>query len=323
MRKANNYTPLDKPVTVTEQVSSVHTLPVVTVFNWVYNHKDYIRESIESILIQKTTFPVEIIIHDDASNDGTKEIILEYKEKYPQLFKNILHEKNQWRQGKSVMKPLFEKPRGKYIALTHGDDYWTDPYKLQKQVDFLEANPEYSICTHVVNEKNEFDGSIISFPNLITDTDKNIFDYIDSNHCATCSMLFNASYIRDVPEWVAESKFGDWALIIFILFSSNKKLMILTDVMGTYRVHSGGIHGSLKQSPQKLINAYKQHIDFINLIRSKLLKDKVYHIKIFAKKRKTYQILMNLCEGKFIAFHYYKILYYYFSLRVKIEKLYI
>jgi glycosyltransferase involved in cell wall biosynthesis len=138
---------LDNPIKITEQNWPEGTQPVVSVFSWVYNHIDYIRESIESILEQKTTFPVEIILHDDASNDGTAEIIKEYEKKYPKLFKNILQKKNQWSQGNSVMSPLFEKPKGKYIALTHGDDYWTDPYKLQKQVEILESNNQYSF-TH-------------------------------------------------------------------------------------------------------------------------------------------------------------------------------
>jgi glycosyltransferase involved in cell wall biosynthesis len=136
---------MKSPVRITNQTWPDSTTPVVSVFNWVYNHKDFIRESIESILMQETTFPVEIIIQDDASNDGAREIIEEYQNKYPYLFNNILFSDNQYSQGKSIMNGLFEKPRGKYIALTHGDDYWTDPLKLQKQVDFLEGNEEY-VC---------------------------------------------------------------------------------------------------------------------------------------------------------------------------------
>jgi glycosyltransferase involved in cell wall biosynthesis len=135
---------MNSPIRITDQTWSNSTTPVVSVFNWVYNHKDFVRQSIESILMQETTFPVEIIIQDDASNDGTREIIEEYQNKYPHLFNNILFSDNQYSQGKSIMNGLFEKPRGKYIALAHGDDYWTDPYKLQKQVDFLQANEEYN-----------------------------------------------------------------------------------------------------------------------------------------------------------------------------------
>lgn len=147
---------------LTEQEWDPNIVPLVSVFSWVYNHKDFIRESIESILMQQTTFPVEVIIHDDASTDGTKEIILEYEKKYPNvIFKNILQTENQWSQGKSVMTPMGEKPIGKYIALTHGDDYWTDPLKLQKQVDFLNKNDEYSfvtssfLCKNIITGKEE------------------------------------------------------------------------------------------------------------------------------------------------------------------------
>jgi glycosyltransferase involved in cell wall biosynthesis len=136
---------LDKLIEVSKQNWPSRTIPVVSVFSWVFNHKDFIRESIESILKQKTTFPIEIIIHDDASNDGTKNILLEYQKKYPGLFRNILNEENQWSLGNSVMTPLLKEPIGKYIALSHGDDYWTDPHKLQKQVDLLEKNDNASM----------------------------------------------------------------------------------------------------------------------------------------------------------------------------------
>ena len=89
---------VNNPLTIapiTEQNWPIESKPVLTVFSWVYNHKDYIYESIESILRQKTNFKVEIIMHDDASNDGTKEIIIDYEKKYPRLFNNILHKKNQ------------------------------------------------------------------------------------------------------------------------------------------------------------------------------------------------------------------------------------
>ena len=137
---------LPHPVRLTEQVWPEGTVPAVSVFNWAYNHVDFIRESIDSILMQETTFPVEIIIHDDASTDGTTEIIREYEAKYPQLFRNIIQTGNQWSQGKSVMDPMFTAPRGEFIALAHGDDYWTSPHKLQKQVVLLESKPQASGC---------------------------------------------------------------------------------------------------------------------------------------------------------------------------------
>jgi len=96
--------------------------------------------------MQKTNFNFEVIIADDASTDGTQEIIQEYTNRYPELFVTILQKKNQYLLGvKPIFKYVFPRARGKYIALCEGDDYWTDQYKLQKQIDFLEANPDYGL----------------------------------------------------------------------------------------------------------------------------------------------------------------------------------
>jgi glycosyltransferase involved in cell wall biosynthesis len=100
--------------------------------------------------MQKTDFPIEILIHDDCSTDGTTEIIREYEAKYPDLIFPLYEEENQYQQGKAAEIDFYNyrRARGKYIAYCEGDDYWTDPLKLQKQVDFMEANPEYSVCFH-------------------------------------------------------------------------------------------------------------------------------------------------------------------------------
>lgn len=119
---------------------------IVSVCCLAYNHESYIRKCLEGFLIQKTDFPFEILIHDDASTDGTEEIIREYEAKYPNIIKPLYEKENQWQKGRRGSAIFnFPRARGKYIALCEGDDYWTDPYKLQKQVDFLEANEDYGL----------------------------------------------------------------------------------------------------------------------------------------------------------------------------------
>lgn len=267
MKKVNNYTPLSTPVSVTEQVWTDDTMPVVSVFNWVYNHKEYIRESIESILMQQTTFPIEIIIHDDASNDGTKEIILEYQEKYPRLFRNILQEENQWSQGKSVMAPLITAPRGNYIALTHGDDYWTDPLKLQKQVDFLENNSEYVLSFHPVQ---------IKLPNgeITADNITNVPSYhedfislaLHGNYIHTPSVIFK-NIIRQFPPNINESPIGDYFL--YMLLVQHGKIKRMDDVMAIYRF-GVGVHSTKTKAKQK--------IDLIKTL--KLLQQNINHPQV-------------------------------------------
>jgi len=106
----------------------------------------YIKDALEGFLIQKTDFPFEILINDDASTDSTADIIREYEAQYPNLIKPIYQTENQYSQGKKPNQEFnFPRAIGKYIALCEGDDYWTDPLKLQKQLDFLEENPEYGL----------------------------------------------------------------------------------------------------------------------------------------------------------------------------------
>jgi glycosyltransferase involved in cell wall biosynthesis len=127
--------------------------PLVSICCITYNHEKYIQQCLEGFLIQKTTFLFEILIHDDASTDRTADIIREYETKYPDIIKPIYQTENQYSKG-VIVSAVYNWPRakGKYIALCEGDDYWIDSYKLQKQVDFMEANPEYdwSILTIIV-----------------------------------------------------------------------------------------------------------------------------------------------------------------------------
>jgi glycosyltransferase involved in cell wall biosynthesis len=128
--------------------------PLVTVFCPTYNHKKYIRQCLESFVMQKTNFQIEIIVQDDASTDGTSEIVMEFAQKYSFVIP-VIYKENIYSQGKSLNEYIFKNARGKYIAMCEGDDFWTDPYKLQKQVDFLENNLKYSFCGHEVEIYDE------------------------------------------------------------------------------------------------------------------------------------------------------------------------
>src|ERR1035437_6638324 len=132
--------------------------PVVSISCITYNHVNYIRKCLEGFIMQKTTFAFEVLIHDDASNDGTTEIIREFEDSYPDIIYPIYEFENQWCKGKRG-SVIFNFPRanGKYIALCEGDDYWTDPFKLQKQVDFLDENEDFGMIHsnyQVVDENN-------------------------------------------------------------------------------------------------------------------------------------------------------------------------
>ncbi len=115
-----------------------------------YNHANFMRDTIESFLMQKTDFPIELLVHDNASTDGTADIVRRCQLENPQLIRAVLQSENQWLQEKRPSQLFHQMARRKYIALCEGDDYRTDSLKLQKQIDFLESRPDFSICCHGV-----------------------------------------------------------------------------------------------------------------------------------------------------------------------------
>lgn len=117
-----------------------------------YNHEKYIKDALEGFVMQRTTFPIEVLVHDDASTDNTANIIREYEKKYPDIIKPIYQTENQYsKDNGAVGKIQRSRARGKYIASCEGDDYWTDPYKLQKQFDAMEKHPQYTMCAHAAS----------------------------------------------------------------------------------------------------------------------------------------------------------------------------
>lgn len=288
--------------------------PLVSICTLAYNHEKYIKQCLEGFLMQQTSFDFEIIIHDDCSTDDTIKIIDSYEKKHPNIIKRIYQKENQYSKGvKPIFKYVFPKAQGKYIALCEGDDYWTDPLKLQKQVDFLDANPDYVMCTHVTEEKNEIMNTSVVFPKIEEDTTKHIEDYIINNLTATCSLMFKAAYIDPIPEWFKKIKFGDLGLILMLFYRSNKKMMVLKDCMAVYRINSGSIHGSLKSNSASLIKAYKMHLDFIETIDNELFLRKNFEKVVVRKKINTHSILANLYKNSSTT-NYYKHLFKKFLL---------
>lgn len=258
------------PIKITDQEWSSYEKPIVTVFSWTYNHNLFIRESIESIINQKTSFPIEIIIHDDASNDGTIEIIKEYESKYPYLFRNIINAENQMSKQKSVMHPLFEKPKGKYIALTHGDDYWTDPLKLEHQVYFLESNKEYSICftDYIIRDENSKFHINSNLNSILKKKDVlYLNDIITYNFIPTLTVVYRNSF-QKAPNNFYSLFPGDWALHIFN--AQFGKIKFLNFITATYRKHDKGVVSSADP-----LSNYKKYYKFICDIQE-ILNNKKY-----------------------------------------------
>ncbi len=225
--------------------------PLVSVISLTYNHEPYIRDCLESFLMQKTDFPIEIIIQDDASTDHTADILREYYEKRPDLFHIIIQKENQYSQGKTVEKPLYEQAQGKYIAVCEGDDYWTDPLKLQKQFDFMEEHPKCMLCFH-----NAF--------RFYQDTaKKELFDsdlksrYYSKEELAskwivpTASMFLKTAitndYIRIRKDNEGILVAGD--IILFLSAAQRGDVYGMSDIMSVYRLQESGVHNINHKTP--------------------------------------------------------------------------
>jgi len=304
--------------------------PVVSVRLMVFNNSDFIREALDSVLMQKLNVPFEIVIGDDFSTDGTLEILEEYQNKYPDII-NLLkrskgdnyHQKRKNGNHLVNFKDILENCKGKYIALLDGDDYWDDPLKLQKQIDFLETHSEYTICFHKVLELDEINGKPKRiFPNEDYNTVYTISDYIENNLTATCSLFFRKDAVFPLPSWFLLLPFADLAIVLIAMKNSNGKGMLLNECMGVYRLHSGGIHGSLHKNNKSLIKAYKQHVKFTELIANNLLIESQYQKNLAFKKLNTFKILRKLSWRENFLISYFKFGIFELIQKVKLKLLY-
>lgn len=226
-------------------------LPVVSVCCTTFNHEPYIAEAIDGFLMQETEFPFEILIRDDCSTDKTASIVKEYAEKYPSLIKPVFEKENTYSKGVKPMPQLFKLATGKYIALCEGDDYWTDPLKLQKQVDFLEESEDY-VITYTSAEGFDENGKVDNYKGGSTRD----LESIELQKCApinTLTVCFRNILMELPPEFQC-TRFGD--LFLWSLLGEHGRGKYLKNIKPSkYRIHSGGIF-SMKTAKQKLKMAY-------------------------------------------------------------------
>lgn len=217
--------------------------PVVSICCLTYNHILYIRQCLDGFMMQKVNFPIEILIYDDASTDGTQGIIREYETKYPNIVKPIYQKENQYSKGVRVgFVYNYSRAKGKYIALCEGDDYWTDPYKLQKQVDFLESHIDYVMCSHKWNDFIENKKKVDCGMPLEVDSSGKIYDLDSLVHgewyFQPLTVLFRRCAV-DFKKYNLYKNSKD--ITLFYVLLKNGKGFCFHDVMATYRIHSGGI----------------------------------------------------------------------------------
>ncbi|MCQ2997363.1 glycosyltransferase [Pseudomonas syringae] len=224
--------------------------PLLSIVCPAYNQEDFIAQTLDSFLAQQTTFNFEILINDDASTDGTARIIAEYTQRYPHIIRPFYEQVNQFQHGRPCVPGLFAKARGHYIAYCEADDYWTDPHKLQIQVDFLEANRDYVMTYHdaMAFDKNGLRGIQLK-GNLRSDA--SALELQKARPISTLTVCFRNLLSTLPPELMMPvAPLNDmcwWSL----LGAFGKGKFMAEIKPAAYRVHPGGIF-SMRSNKRKL-----------------------------------------------------------------------
>lgn len=233
---------------VSEQVSCDN--PKVSVVMITYNHEKFIAQAIESVLMQETVFPVELVIGEDCSTDGTRTIVQEYAGKYPNVIRALLPNRNLGMHTNFLA--MHAACCGDYFAYLEGDDYWTSEHKLRKQVNLLEEHSDYAMCFHRVkifrDQPREDVGE--SPPPKLRTPFQTITTLLEGCFLMTGSVLLRKTCYPDFPPGFTELAMGDWPT--WILAARNGKIGYIDDLMGCYRLHAGGVHSGLCSNGKRL-----------------------------------------------------------------------
>ena len=287
--------------------------PLVSICCLTYNHEHYIEQCLEGFLMQKVDFPVEILIHDDASTDKTKDIIEGYAQRNLEIIKPIYQEENQFSKGVGVSRVFqFPRAKGEYIAMCEGDDYWTDPCKLQKQVDFLEANPLYSACTHltdVIFEKCKVQ-NVNRFKFRICKTVFKSSDLLERTPFHMSSLLFRKNLLNfdEIAKYRLTSD-PKYALLsrdhpLMIILSTYGPIKRLPVVMSVYRRHSQGLSENVDK-----FDVYRKNIEMADALADYL---KGFKLKSLYIKGYWHRYLLHTANESFTK-RLKHFLYFFFS----------
>jgi len=206
---------------------------------------------LDGILMQETDFPVEVLVHDDASTDSTPAILEEYRLRYPELIRIIQQSVNQRSRGQKILQLVVPECRGEFVAICEGDDYWTDPKKLQIQHDLLRDEPAAQICFHDCSTVGDENGAwVIKHETIWPRNEVTIEDLLNGNPAMTCSAFFSCKAFPKDPEFFRGLKMGD--LPLWIIYSLRGRVLWIHRNMGNYRLHRGGSWSNKSQSQMHL-----------------------------------------------------------------------
>ena len=252
-----------------------NSLPKVSIICLTYNQEKYIARALEGFVMQTTNFNFEVIVHDDASSDRTPEIIKYYQLKYPNIIKPIFETKNQFSQKKDILysKDFLAQIKGKYVALCEGDDYWTDNRKLQIQADYLDRNPDVTICFHPV--KVEWEDNI--YPSKISPRKKKYFTFeklLKANFIQTNSVMYRWCIKPEMyAGWLLP---GDWYL--HLLHAKRGRIGYINKVMSVYYRNLKGIW-TYKDRDEFYLKNWQPFLAFFKAVEKNFLCDESENIK--------------------------------------------
>jgi len=248
--------------------------PKVSVLMMAYNHAKYIRQSIDSVLMQKTNFAYEIVIGEDFSQDGTREIVVEYQQRHPEVIRALLTDRNvgageNWRR-------VVAAAQGDYVAVLEGDDYWTWAGKLQVQADFLDAHPETTVCGH--RAAYIYEGQDRP-PGLGPDQKAgfyNLDELLRWNFLPTCSVMYRWDPFEALPDWYFKLKMGDWPL--HMLMARHGNIAFLREPMAAYRLHAQGSWSNRGEifSLQERIRLFRQIGEALDPKYEPIIRDRLF-----------------------------------------------
>lgn len=224
--------------------------PLVSVCCITYNHERYLSQALDSFLRQQSGFGIEILVHDDASTDGTAEIVRRYERNFPGRVVGVFQSVNQYSKGVDVSRLLWNRARGKYIAWCEGDDYWLDVEKLRKQVEFMERNPDFALCVHgaqLISDSGKHRGYVRP---SVHDRDFEVPEVISGGGglFASSSMLFARQSVLSLPDYYERCCFKDYPLVIHLALQGGVRY--LSDCMSVYRAARDSWTANLVRDPR-------------------------------------------------------------------------
>lgn len=216
----------------------------VSVLMTSYQHERYVARALEGVLEQRHV-SFELIVGDDASTDGTRAIIREYAAAHPDVVRTVLPAANLGCGGKAIFAEITRLSQGEYLAMLDADDYWIDPDKLRRQVDYLDAHPESSMCFHNAwCRYEEVPAPDHLFNTPLQPSRLGLRELLDGCPVAACSPMLRRAALDPLPAWYLSMPWGDWPL--YLLAAEHGDIAYLPEVMGVYRIHRGGMYSGLE-----------------------------------------------------------------------------